>query len=90
MIDDPDMQQPLFEHFHVCIHCGSAFRREEFSGRAITSGIYTCPKCGLDGPLNVEVREVEVPGGNKNNLPDADSPGRNAAPPASRGANEFT
>jgi predicted RNA-binding Zn-ribbon protein involved in translation (DUF1610 family) len=73
MIDDPDMQQPRFEHFHVCIHCGSAFRREEFSGRAITSGIYTCPKCGLDGPLNVEVREVESPDGSKNNSPDADS-----------------
>jgi predicted RNA-binding Zn-ribbon protein involved in translation (DUF1610 family) len=58
MTNDPNVPQPRFEHVHVCIHCGAAFRREEFSGRAITSGIYTCPKCGLDGPLNVEVREV--------------------------------
>jgi predicted RNA-binding Zn-ribbon protein involved in translation (DUF1610 family) len=48
-------------HFHVCVHCGSAFRREEFTGRAITSGVYHCPKCGLDGPLNIEIREVQEP-----------------------------
>ena len=44
-------------HFHVCVHCGSAFRREAFEGRALTSGIFSCPKCGLEGPLNVEIRE---------------------------------
>jgi predicted RNA-binding Zn-ribbon protein involved in translation (DUF1610 family) len=46
-------------HFHVCIHCGSVFRREEFEGRALTSGVYLCPKCGLEGPLNVVIREDE-------------------------------
>jgi hypothetical protein len=45
-------------HFHVCVHCNSTFRREAFEGRALTSGIFTCPKCGLDGPLNVEIREL--------------------------------
>ena len=25
------------------------------------SGIYVCPKCGLEGPLNVEIREfIEI------------------------------
>jgi predicted RNA-binding Zn-ribbon protein involved in translation (DUF1610 family) len=46
-------------HFHVCKHCGAATRREEFEGRALTSGIFLCPKCGLEGPLNVEIREVQ-------------------------------
>jgi translation initiation factor 2 beta subunit (eIF-2beta)/eIF-5 len=46
-------------HFHVCIHCGSAFRREEFEGRAITSGILPCTKCGAEGPLNIEIRETD-------------------------------
>jgi predicted RNA-binding Zn-ribbon protein involved in translation (DUF1610 family) len=76
MISDPDLQQPRFEHFHVCIHCGSAFRREEFSGRAITSGIYTCPKCGLDGPLNVEVLEIEALCGSKNSSLETNSSGQ--------------
>src|SRR5580693_6157901 len=44
-------------HFHVCVHCGSAFRREAFEGRALTSGVFPCLKCGLEGPLNVEIRE---------------------------------
>gem|GEM_PF-958512 len=46
-------------HFHVCVHCGSAFRREEYEGRALTSGVYLCPKCGFEGPLNVVIREDE-------------------------------
>jgi len=59
MTNDSDVPQPRFEHFHVCVQCGDAFRREEFGARAISSGIYTCPKCGHEGPLNVEIREVE-------------------------------
>lgn len=46
-----------FLHFHVCVYCSSAFRREDFEGRALTSGIFLCPKCGLEGPLNIEIRE---------------------------------
>jgi translation initiation factor 2 beta subunit (eIF-2beta)/eIF-5 len=46
-------------HFHVCIHCGSAFRREESEGRAITSGILPCTKCGAEGPLNIEIQETD-------------------------------
>jgi predicted RNA-binding Zn-ribbon protein involved in translation (DUF1610 family) len=52
------LSRPLL-HFHVCKHCGAATRREEFEGRALTSGIFLCPKCGLEGPLNVEIREVQ-------------------------------
>ncbi len=55
---DSDMSHPSLLHFHVCVHCGGAFRREVFEGRALTSGIFLCPKCGLEGPLNVEIREA--------------------------------
>ncbi len=53
--------RPSLLHFHVCKHCGGATRREEFEGRALTSGIFLCPKCDLEGPLNVEIREVSEP-----------------------------
>jgi hypothetical protein len=48
-------------HFQVCIHCGSAFRREGIEGRAITSGIFPCTRCGVEGPLNIEIRETDEP-----------------------------
>jgi hypothetical protein len=73
MTDDTDLQPPQFELYRICIHCDSAFRREELSGRAIASGLYTCPECGLDSPLIVEVREIEASDGSKNNSPGTDS-----------------
>jgi predicted RNA-binding Zn-ribbon protein involved in translation (DUF1610 family) len=45
-------------HVHACAHCGAIFRREAFEGRALTSGLFTCPKCGDEGPLNVEIRDT--------------------------------
>jgi predicted RNA-binding Zn-ribbon protein involved in translation (DUF1610 family) len=70
-MNDLGVSNCTLTHFHVCVHCGSAFRREEFIGRAITSGIYHCTKCGFDGPLNIEIREVEDPAGNKDHPSDA-------------------
>lgn len=55
-----ETNHPLL-HFHVCLCCGSAFRREEIEGRAITSGIFPCTKCGIEGPLNIEIRETDKP-----------------------------
>ncbi len=49
-------------HVHVCVHCGSAIRREELEGRAHTTGIFVCPKCGAEGPLNLEIREMNESG----------------------------
>jgi len=46
-------------HFHVCVHCGSSFRREEVEGRVHTTGLFLCSKCGREGPLNIEIRELE-------------------------------
>ena len=62
---DPEKNKTSLLHVHVCMQCGSAFRREEYIGRAVTSGIYHCNKCGFDGPLNIEIREVENLAGNK-------------------------
>lgn len=60
-LENSNQQDSELLHFHVCIHCGSASRREMFEGRALTSGIFLCPKCGLEGPLNVEIREESEP-----------------------------
>ena len=46
-------------HFHVCIHCGSSFRREAVEGRVHTTGLFLCPKCQVEGPLNIEIHEVD-------------------------------
>jgi predicted RNA-binding Zn-ribbon protein involved in translation (DUF1610 family) len=59
MMNDAGKSDTGLLHFHVCVHCGSAFRREELEGRAHATGIYTCPKCGVEGPLNIEIREIE-------------------------------
>jgi len=45
-------------HVHVCPHCGYLLRREEVDGRQVASGMFHCPKCDLDGPLNMEIRDV--------------------------------
>ena len=57
-----DLRKPHdpFIHVHICVHCGSAFRREEFEDRAPTTGIYPCAKCGKEGPLNIEIRGVDT------------------------------
>ncbi len=50
-------------HVHVCTHCGSVLRREQVDSRQVASGMFHCPKCGLEGPLNLEIRnttEVDV------------------------------
>jgi predicted RNA-binding Zn-ribbon protein involved in translation (DUF1610 family) len=46
-------------HVHVCLHCGSPFRREEVEGRVHTIGLFVCPKCGKEGPLNIEIHEAD-------------------------------
>jgi hypothetical protein len=55
----PNEPNHPLRHFHACVHCWSAFRREEFEGRAITSGILLCTKCGAQGPLNIEIRKTD-------------------------------
>jgi transcription elongation factor Elf1 len=44
-------------HIHTCIHCGQSRNREEIGDHEINSGILHCPGCGMDGPLNIEIRK---------------------------------
>jgi hypothetical protein len=60
-IEDSDRQPPELIHLHICVYCGSAFRREEVEGRAHTTGLFLCPQCGVEGPLNIEIREINNP-----------------------------
>jgi hypothetical protein len=48
-----------FIHVHVCLHCDKVFRREEVEGRAHTTGLFLCPQCEVEGPLNIEIREMD-------------------------------
>lgn len=41
---------------HICIYCGHPRRREDVGDVEISAGILRCPKCGFDGPLNIEIR----------------------------------
>ena len=45
-------------HVHVCVRCGHARRREEITGPEMASGIFQCPSCDANGPLNVEIRSA--------------------------------
>lgn len=49
-------------HVHVCLHCASAFHREEVEGRVHTTGVFICTKCGRDGPLNIQILEEDTDG----------------------------
>lgn len=51
----------MLVHVHVCSQCHAAFRREELEGRGHTSGIFLCPRCGIEGPLNLEIRDEDAP-----------------------------
>jgi hypothetical protein len=55
---DTNEPQTLLLHVHVCLHCAALFRREEVEGRVHTTGLFVCPKCGEEGPLNIEIHEV--------------------------------
>lgn len=55
---DSDTSNSSLLHVHVCLHCSGTIRREELEGRGHTTGIFPCPKCGVEGPLNLEIREV--------------------------------
>jgi hypothetical protein len=58
MEHESNAPQSSLLHVHVCLHCASAFRREEVEGRVHTIGLFVCTKCGIEGPLNIEIREV--------------------------------
>lgn len=46
-------------HLHVCASCGHTRRREQVSTSEIGTGVFHCPNCDAEGPLNVEIRRSE-------------------------------
>lgn len=50
--------EPQLVHVHVCIHSGHLLRWEQVDSQQVGSGIFHCPKCDLDGPLNLEIRDA--------------------------------
>lgn len=58
MENDTNGPHSLLLHVHVCLHCSRSFCREEVEGRVHTTGLFLCPKCGIEGPLNIEILEV--------------------------------
>lgn len=58
MHDDLGSSRSALIHVHVCSQCGRGFRREVFEGRMHSTGIFACPNCGTEGPLNIEIREL--------------------------------
>lgn len=57
IMSQDDQNQTDLMHVHICIHCGHPRPREQVENREVRSGILHCPRCGLDGPLNVEIRD---------------------------------
>lgn len=45
-------------HVHICVHCSAVFRREQVEGRVHTTGLFICSNCGKEGPLNIEICEI--------------------------------
>jgi DNA-directed RNA polymerase subunit RPC12/RpoP len=46
-------------HVHVCIQCSHALWPEDLDSRQVASGVIRCPKCGVAGPLNIEIGEIK-------------------------------
>jgi len=41
---------------HVCQTCGTAIERAAVEPESIITGLISCPNCGHDGDLNIEIR----------------------------------
>ncbi len=40
---------------HVCKFCGAPVERAQIQPEDLLSGLICCPKCGKEGPLNIEI-----------------------------------
>lgn len=59
MSEGPELVRPTkFVPVHVCSGCGKPSRRSDFDGFPNPSGIFKCSACGYEGPLNIEIREI--------------------------------
>ena len=45
---------------HLCKFCGAAIERAMIAPEALISGVISCPKCGRESALNLEIIEPSV------------------------------
>jgi DNA-directed RNA polymerase subunit RPC12/RpoP len=45
---------------HVCQTCGTAVERTAVEPESVITGLISCPNCGHDGDLNIEIRETST------------------------------
>lgn len=48
--------QGQFEAVHVCRGCSTAIERKQVNPESLISGLIACPHCGVESPLNLEIR----------------------------------
>jgi len=49
-----------WESAHVCPQCGFLMALAELGLRGSTTGLVTCPKCDLSGPIEIRVINREL------------------------------
>lgn len=47
-----------WESVHICPRCGHILRLEDVDLRTITTGIVECPKCLWEGPVEIQVADL--------------------------------
>jgi transcription elongation factor Elf1 len=48
------------EHAHQCRKCGHAIRIDDVDPKTITTGVITCAKCEMSGPINVKILQMKT------------------------------
>lgn len=48
-----------WEHTHQCRKCGHVIRIDDIDPKVITTGVVTCPKCEMSGPVNVKILQIK-------------------------------
>jgi predicted RNA-binding Zn-ribbon protein involved in translation (DUF1610 family) len=55
---NPD-KQSQWESVHVCPKCGFVFNLSQIDMRTVTTGIVECPRCQWNGPVEIQIVEME-------------------------------
>jgi len=48
-----------WESVHICPRCGHILNLEEIDLKAITTGIVECPNCDWQGPVEIQVTDLD-------------------------------
>ena len=52
-------EQKKLTAVHVCVNCGRLSSRNDVDGAPTPSGVFKCSLCGYEGPLHVEIRQLD-------------------------------